>query len=43
MSEKRRAGGRTPSHREKALAATNAMLKMKKIVIADLQRAFDQA
>jgi len=29
--------------REKALAATNAMLKMKKIVIADLQRAFDQA
>ena len=30
-------------NREKALAATNAMLKMKKIVIADLQRAFDQA
>ena len=29
--------------RRKALAATNAMLKMKKIVIADLQRAFDQA
>jgi predicted 3-demethylubiquinone-9 3-methyltransferase (glyoxalase superfamily) len=29
-------------NREKALAATNAMLKMKKIVIADLQRAFDQ-
>jgi predicted 3-demethylubiquinone-9 3-methyltransferase (glyoxalase superfamily) len=29
--------------RKKALAATNAMLKMKKIVIADLQRAFDQA
>jgi predicted 3-demethylubiquinone-9 3-methyltransferase (glyoxalase superfamily) len=29
--------------RQKALAATNAMLKMKKIVIADLQRAFDQA
>ncbi|MCC6190203.1 MAG: VOC family protein [Anaerolineales bacterium] len=29
--------------RGKALAATNAMLKMKKIVIADLQRAFDQA
>lgn len=29
--------------RNKALAATNAMLKMKKIVIADLQRAFDQA
>ena len=31
------------SDRKKALAATNAMLKMKKIVIADLQRAFDQA
>ena len=31
------------SNRKKALAATNAMLKMKKIVIADLQRAFDQA
>lgn len=30
-------------NRRKALAATNAMLKMKKIVIADLQRAFDQA
>ncbi len=29
--------------RRKALAATNAMLKMKKIVIADLQSAFDQA
>jgi len=29
--------------RDKALAATNAMLKMKKIVIADLQRAFDEA
>ncbi|CAG0930018.1 2-polyprenyl-6-hydroxyphenyl methylase / 3-demethylubiquinone-9 3-methyltransferase [Thermoflexales bacterium] len=29
--------------RKKALAAGNAMLKMKKIVIADLQRAFDQA
>jgi len=29
--------------RNKSLAATNAMLKMKKIVIADLQRAFDQA
>jgi predicted 3-demethylubiquinone-9 3-methyltransferase (glyoxalase superfamily) len=28
--------------REKALAATNVMLKMKKIVIADLQAAFDQ-
>lgn len=27
----------------KALAATNAMLKMKKIVIADLQRAYDEA
>ena len=30
-------------NRKKALAATNAMLKMKKIVIADLQRAYDQA
>ena len=30
-------------NRKKALAATNAMLKMKRIVIADLQRAFDQA
>jgi predicted 3-demethylubiquinone-9 3-methyltransferase (glyoxalase superfamily) len=30
-------------HPTKALAATNAMLKMKKIVIADLQRAYDQA
>lgn len=30
-------------NRKKALAATNAMLQMKKIVIADLQRAFDQA
>lgn len=29
--------------RKKALAATNAMLQMKKIVIADLQTAFDQA
>jgi predicted 3-demethylubiquinone-9 3-methyltransferase (glyoxalase superfamily) len=29
--------------RKKALAATNALLKMKKIVIADLQRAFDEA
>lgn len=29
--------------RPRALAATNAMLKMKKIVIADLQRAFDGA
>ncbi len=30
-------------NRKKALAATNAMLQMKKIVIADLQKAFDQA
>lgn len=30
-------------NRKKALAATNAMLRMKKIVIADLQKAFDQA
>ena len=29
--------------RKRAVAATNAMLKMKKIVIADLQRAFDEA
>jgi predicted 3-demethylubiquinone-9 3-methyltransferase (glyoxalase superfamily) len=29
--------------KKKALAAMNAMLKMKKIVIADLQRAFDEA
>ena len=29
--------------RDKALAATNAMLKMKKLVIADLQKAFDEA
>ncbi|MGQ0568085.1 MAG: VOC family protein [Armatimonadota bacterium] len=29
--------------RKKALAATNAMLKMKKIVIADLQKAFNDA
>ena len=29
--------------REKALAATNAMLKMKKIIIADLQKAYDEA
>jgi hypothetical protein len=29
--------------RRKALAATNAMLKMKKIVIADLEKAFDEA
>ncbi|MGW8249335.1 MAG: VOC family protein [Anaerolineales bacterium] len=28
--------------RKRALAATNAMLKMKKIVIADLQKAFDE-
>jgi predicted 3-demethylubiquinone-9 3-methyltransferase (glyoxalase superfamily) len=30
-------------NKKKALAATNAMLKMKRIVIADLQKAFDQA
>lgn len=30
-------------NKKKALAATNAMLKMKKIVIADLQKAFDEA
>jgi len=29
--------------RKKALAAVNAMLKMKKLVIADLQKAFDEA
>ena len=29
--------------RKKAMAATNAMLKMKKIVVADLQQAFDEA
>jgi predicted 3-demethylubiquinone-9 3-methyltransferase (glyoxalase superfamily) len=29
--------------RKKALAALNTMLKMKKIVIADLQKAFDEA
>jgi predicted 3-demethylubiquinone-9 3-methyltransferase (glyoxalase superfamily) len=29
--------------RRRALAATNAMLKMKKIVIADIQKAFDEA
>ncbi len=29
--------------RKKALAAMNAMLKMKKIVIADLQKAYDEA
>jgi len=33
----------TAPNRKKALAATNAMLKMKKIVIADLQKAFDDA
>jgi predicted 3-demethylubiquinone-9 3-methyltransferase (glyoxalase superfamily) len=32
---------RSPN-RQKALAATNAMLKMKKLVIADLQNAFDE-
>ena len=30
-------------NRQKALAATNVMLQMKKIVIADLQKAFDAA
>lgn len=30
-------------NKKKSLAATNAMLKMKEIVIADLQRAFDEA
>jgi predicted 3-demethylubiquinone-9 3-methyltransferase (glyoxalase superfamily) len=30
-------------NRRKAVAATNAMLQMKKIVIADLQKAFDAA
>lgn len=29
-------------NKKKSLAATNAMLKMKKIVIADLQKVFDQ-
>lgn len=29
--------------RNKALAATNAMLKMKKLAIADLERAFEEA
>jgi predicted 3-demethylubiquinone-9 3-methyltransferase (glyoxalase superfamily) len=33
----------TSPNKKKALAATNAMLQMKKIVIADVQRAFDQA
>jgi len=28
---------------KKALAVTNAMLKMKKLVVADLQKAFDEA
>jgi predicted 3-demethylubiquinone-9 3-methyltransferase (glyoxalase superfamily) len=31
------------SDRKRARAATNAMLKMKKIVVADLQKAFDEA
>jgi predicted 3-demethylubiquinone-9 3-methyltransferase (glyoxalase superfamily) len=31
------------SNKKKALAATNAMLKMKKINVADLQKAFDEA
>jgi predicted 3-demethylubiquinone-9 3-methyltransferase (glyoxalase superfamily) len=31
----------TSPDRQKALAATNAMLKMKKIVIADLQKAYE--
>ncbi len=31
------------SNKKKSLAATNAMLKMKKIVVADLQKAFDEA
>jgi predicted 3-demethylubiquinone-9 3-methyltransferase (glyoxalase superfamily) len=31
------------ANRKKALAAINAMLKMKKIVVADLQKAFDEA
>jgi predicted 3-demethylubiquinone-9 3-methyltransferase (glyoxalase superfamily) len=30
-------------NKKKSLAATNAMLKMKKIVIADLEKAFDEA
>ena len=29
--------------KKKSLAAMNAMLKMKKLVIADLQKAFDEA
>ncbi len=40
----RQMGDLLGSHdRTRALAATNAMLKMKKIVIAELQKAFDQA
>jgi predicted 3-demethylubiquinone-9 3-methyltransferase (glyoxalase superfamily) len=30
-------------NRKKSVAATNAMLKMKKIVIADIKKAFDEA
>jgi predicted 3-demethylubiquinone-9 3-methyltransferase (glyoxalase superfamily) len=30
-------------NKTKSLAATNAMLKMKKLVVADLERAFDEA
>jgi predicted 3-demethylubiquinone-9 3-methyltransferase (glyoxalase superfamily) len=30
-------------NKKKSLAATNAMLKMKKIVVADLRKAFDEA
>jgi hypothetical protein len=37
MQDARRLAG------ERTLAATNAMLKMKKIVIADLEKAFDGA
>jgi len=33
----------TSPNRTKALAATNAMLKMKKIVMAEVQRAYDEA
>lgn len=33
----------TSPDRPKALAATNAMLQMKKIVIADLKKAYDEA
>ena len=35
--------GSIASRLQAALAATNAMLQMKKIVIADLQKAFDAA